>query len=129
MSDLRSRDGLAAIVDAQLKRISQLETDVVVLEDALRDAGKAKPRGVLALLSYEAPSIQRRTVFRQLWGEHRTRREMASREGVGHASEARRALGAVMETRNSGVPSHAESDFTRSHCRQPGNPGFDVAVI
>jgi len=58
MSDLRSRDGLAAIVDAQLKRISQLETDVVVLEDALRDAGKAKPRGVLALLSYEAPSIQ-----------------------------------------------------------------------
>lgn len=39
MADLRSRDGLAAIVDAQRREISQLETDRVVLEDALRAKG------------------------------------------------------------------------------------------
>ncbi len=43
MADLRSRDGLAVIVDAQKRQIDQQQTTIVVLEDALRAAGKSKP--------------------------------------------------------------------------------------
>jgi hypothetical protein len=42
-TDLRSRDGLAAIVDVQRRQISQLETDLIVLGDALREKGIKKP--------------------------------------------------------------------------------------
>jgi hypothetical protein len=40
VSDTRSRDGFAAIVDAQKRQISQLETDRTALEDTLRRSGK-----------------------------------------------------------------------------------------
>jgi hypothetical protein len=41
--DQRSRDGLAVIVDVQQARIAQLETDYILLEDALRATGGQKP--------------------------------------------------------------------------------------
>lgn len=49
MADNRSRDGLAAVCDAQRREITQLQTDTVVLEDALRVGGARKPAPGAAL--------------------------------------------------------------------------------
>lgn len=42
--DRRSRDGLAVIVDAQTRKIAQLETENIVLGDALRAQGGKTPK-------------------------------------------------------------------------------------